>query len=258
VGRLNEHGAAGWVIVFQDLTEFRRMEEAVRRSDRLAVVGGLAAGLAHEIRNPLAAMCGSVELLGGSPGLVESERQLLQIVQSEGKRLEALVRDFLSFAKPASPEIGTVDGHDLVVETAELFRAETERRGVALAVDAEAGIALLADGPQMKQVLWNLLGNAADATSAGGSITVVFRRRGKEALLSVTDSGAGIAREDLPRIFDPFFTTKERGTGLGLAIVHRVVEAHGGRIAVQSEPGKGSTFSVSLPAAAPQRLVAAG
>jgi two-component system sensor histidine kinase HydH len=111
----------------------------------------------------------------------------------------------------------------------------------------------------MKQVLWNLLGNAADATAAGGRIAVDLRRAGERALLAVTDSGAGIAAEDLARIFDPFFTTKERGTGLGLAIVHRVVEAHGGRISVQSEPGKGSTFSVSLPLAdAPQRLVASG
>jgi len=168
VGRLNEHGAAGWVIVFQDLTEFRRMEEAMRRSDRLAVVGGLAAGLAHEIRNPLAAMTGSIELIGGAPGLLESERQLLQIVRSEGQRLEALVRDFLSFAKPASPQLGIVDGHALVVETAELFRAEAERRGVTLSVDAEADVGLRADGPQIKQVLWNLLGNAADATPGVG------------------------------------------------------------------------------------------
>jgi two-component system sensor histidine kinase PilS (NtrC family) len=203
-------------------------------------------------------MCGSVELLGGSPGLVDHERQLLEIVRSEGKRLEALVGDFLSFAKPASPQLGTVDAHSLVVETAELFRAEAERRGVALAVQTEGGMALRADGAQMKQVLWNLLGNAADATAAGGRISVELRRRGGEAVLSVTDSGAGIAGEDLARIFDPFFTTKARGTGLGLAIVHRVVEAHGGRIAVQSEPGKGSTFSVSLPVEASPRLVAAG
>jgi two-component system sensor histidine kinase PilS (NtrC family) len=258
VGRLNEHGAAGWVIVFQDLTDFRRMEEAVRRSDRLAVVGGLAAGLAHEIRNPLAAMCGSVELLGGAAGLAENERQLLQIVRDEGKRLEGLVGDFLSFAKPASPQLGTVDGHDLVVETAELFRADAERRGLALAVDAERGIALRADGSQMRQVLWNLLGNAADATPPGGRIAVTLLRKGAEAVLTVMDSGAGIAREDLARIFDPFFTTKERGTGLGLAIVHRVVEAHGGRIAVRSEQGRGSTFAITLPAESPQLLVAAG
>jgi len=258
VGRLNEHGAAGWVIVFQDLTEFRRMEEAMRRSDRLAVVGGLAAGLAHEIRNPLAAMTGSVELLGGSAGLAESERQLLQVVRKEGQRLEALVRDFLSFAKPASPQLGSIDGRELVLETVELFRAEAERRGITVAVDAEAGLLLRADGPQMKQVLWNLLGNAADAMPAGGRIQVDLRQAGEQALLAVTDSGAGIADEDLARIFDPFFTTKERGTGLGLAIVHRVVEAHGGRIAVQSEPGKGSTFSVALPVAERQRQVAAG
>jgi len=169
------------------------------------------------------------------------------------------VRDFLSFAKPASPQLGTIDGRELVLETAELFRAEAERRGVLLSIDAQPGIALRADGPQMKQVLWNLLGNAADATPTGGCIAVALRRTGEQALLAVTDSGAGIAREDLARIFDPFFTTKERGTGLGLAIVHRVVDAHGGRIAVQSEPGKGTTFSVSLPAAeSPQRLVAAG
>jgi two-component system sensor histidine kinase PilS (NtrC family) len=259
VGRLNEHGAAGWVIVFQDLTEFRRMEEAMRRSDRLAVVGGLAAGLAHEIRNPLAAMTGSIELIGGAPGLNESERQLLQVVRSEGQRLEALVRDFLLFAKPASPQFGIVDGHALVVETAELFRAEAERRGVTLSVDAEPDVALRADAPQIKQVLWNLLGNAADATPKGGHIAIALRRAGEQSLLSVTDSGAGIAREDLARIFDPFFTTKERGTGLGLAIVHRVVEAHGGRISVQSERGSGSTFSVSLPAAeTPRQRVAAG
>jgi two-component system sensor histidine kinase PilS (NtrC family) len=222
-------------------------------------VGGLAAGLAHEIRNPLAAMTGSIELIGGAPGLVESERQLLQVVRSEGQRLEALVRDFLSFAKPASPEFGIVDGHALVVETAELFRAEAERRGVTLSVDAERDVALRADGPQIKQVLWNLLGNAADATPRGGHIAIALRRAGEQALLTVSDSGAGIAREDLARIFDPFFTTKERGTGLGLAIVHRVVEAHGGRISVQSERGSGSTFSVSLPAAeTPRQRVAAG
>jgi len=235
------------------------MEEAMRRSDRLAVVGGLAAGLAHEIRNPLAAMTGSVELLGGSAGLVESERRLLQVVRKEGQRLEALVRDFLSFAKPASPQLGAIDARNLVLETAELFRAEADRLGVTLTVEAQPGVGLRADGPQLKQVLWNLLGNAADATPPGGHITVALKRAGGQAVLAVTDSGAGIASEDLARIFDPFFTTKERGTGLGLAIVHRVVEAHGGRISVQSEPGKGSTFSVSLPAAdAPQRLVAAG
>src|SRR5205823_7329534 len=116
-------GAHGNVIVFQDLTEFRRMEEAMQRADRLAVVGALAAGLAHEIRNPLAAMCGSIELLSLSPKLGEKEKRLMQVVRGEGERLEALLKDFLSFAKPASPELGTVDARSLVVETAELFRA---------------------------------------------------------------------------------------------------------------------------------------
>jgi len=245
-------GAHGNVIVFQDLTEFRRMEEAMQRADRLAVVGALAAGLAHEIRNPLAAMCGSIELLSLSPKLGEKEKRLMQVVRGEGERLEALLKDFLAFARPASPQLAAVEGAPLVEETADVFRREAALKGISVTVDAERGVWLSVDLNQIKSVLWNLLGNARDATEAGGRITVRLRRQAGQALLEVEDTGLGIAGEDVPRIFDPFFTTKAGGTGLGLAIVHRVVEAHGGRIAVRSEPGRGSTFSVALPLAADQ------
>ncbi len=250
-------GAHGNVIVFQDLTEFRRMEEAMRRADRLAVVGGLAAGLAHEIRNPLAAMCGSIELLSLSPALGDQERRLMQVVRGEGERLEALAKDFLAFAKPASPQLAAVEAGPLVEETAEVFGREAALKGVSVAVDVDAAVWLSVDANQIRSVLWNLLGNARDATDAGGRIAVKLRRQGGQALLEVEDSGQGIPAEDLPRIFDPFFTTKAGGTGLGLAIVHRVVEGHGGRIAVRSEPGRGSTFSVALPLAADQEPVRA-
>ena len=245
-------GAHGNVIVFQDLTEFRRMEEAMQRADRLAVVGALAAGLAHEVRNPLAAMCGSIELLSLSPKLGEKEKRLMQVVRGEGERLEALLKDFLAFARPASPQLAAVEAGPLVEEIADVFRREAALKGISVTVDVDRGVWLSVDLNQIKSVLWNLLGNARDATEADGRVTVRLRRQAGQALLEVEDTGLGISGEDLPRIFDPFFTTKAGGTGLGLAIVHRVVEAHGGRIAVRSEPGRGSTFSVTLPLAADQ------
>jgi two-component system sensor histidine kinase PilS (NtrC family) len=251
IARLKEGHVPGHVVLFQDLTELRHMEEAVRRSDRLAVVGGLAAGLAHEIRNPLASMCGSIEILGGSPRLDEQERRLMHVVLSEAERLEALVRDFLSFARPTSPRLEALDGAQAVTETVDLFRPQAVGRGIDLAVRTEGPLMVRADARQLRQVLWNLLGNAADATAAGGRVRVHFSRHNDHALLEVVDSGEGIGEDELPQIFDPFFTTKERGTGLGLAIVHRIVEAHGGELSVRSEPGRGSTFRVALPLAQP-------
>jgi two-component system sensor histidine kinase PilS (NtrC family) len=247
----------GHVILFQDLTELRQMEQAMRRSDRLAVVGGLAAGLAHEIRNPLASMCGSIEILGGSPHLDEQERRLMRVVLSEAERLEALVRDFLSFARPASPQLSSLSGARAVAETVELFRPLLAERGIVLETSADETILLRADARQFRQVLWNLLGNAADATPKGGRVKVRLVRQNGHAILEVADSGEGIAQDDLGRIFDPFFTTKERGTGLGLAIVHRIVEAHGGELSVRSEEGRGSTFRVALPLAEESRPAAA-
>jgi len=251
-------GASGQVILFQDLTELRQMEEAVRRADRLAVVGGLAAGLAHEIRNPLASMCGSIEVLGASPGLDGKERQLMNVVRGEAERLEALVREFLSFARPTSPTFEALDGARVISETVELFRREIAERGIDLVLRAETPVWVRADPGQLRQVLWNLLGNAAEATAAGGRVEVRIHRQAGEGVLEVTDSGHGIAEQDLERIFDPFFTTKERGTGLGLAIVHRIVEAHSGHLSVWSEVGVGSTFRIALPIAAPAEAQAPG
>jgi two-component system sensor histidine kinase PilS (NtrC family) len=243
-------GASGQVILFQDLTELRQMEEAVRRADRLAVVGGMAAGLAHEIRNPLASMCGSIEVLGASPGLDGQERRLMNVVRNEAERLEALVREFLSFARPLSPTFEPLDGARVVTETVDLFRQEVAERGIELVVRADAPVWVRADPGQLRQVLWNLLGNAADATERGGRVEIRMARQAGEGVLEVTDTGHGIPDEDLQRIFDPFFTTKERGTGLGLAIVHRIVEAHSGHLSVRSQVGRGTTFRVVLPIAA--------
>ena len=157
------------------------------------------------------------------------------------------MRDFLSFARPTSPQLAPVDAERLVAGTVGLFGQDVAARNVDISYDASPGVWVRADESQMKQVLWNLLGNAVDATPPGGTVHVRLRGSTDQALLEVQDSGGGIAPEDLPRIFDPFFTTKPGGTGLGLAIVHRIVEAHGGRVTVHSDPARGSTFSVWLP-----------
>ena len=241
----------GFVIVFQDLTKLRSMEEAVRRADRLAAVGKLAAGLAHEIRNPLASMSGSIELLSAGQSLPEKDRRLMRIVQREAVRLEALVKDFLSFARPSTPDPKPIDASRLIEEMMAMLRPTLAPRGLTLLSEVPPSLWVLADEGQLRQVMWNLLGNAADATSHGGQLRVQVWRQDGRVRIVVEDSGVGIAAEDLPRIFDPFFTTKERGTGLGLAIVHRIIEAHGGQLEVSSEPGHGSVFAVSLAACAP-------
>jgi two-component system sensor histidine kinase PilS (NtrC family) len=243
--------APGLVIVFQDLTPFREMEEAMRRNDRLAAVGKLAAGLAHEIRNPLASMCGSIELLGHAPGLANKDRRLMEIVLREAERLEALVRDFLGFARPQEPQLTVVDVAAQLEEALVIFRGELANRGLTLGTGIEPAVLVRADPAQLKQVIWNLLSNAADATSSGGRVSVRLFRLGTRAVFEVEDTGVGISNDDLPHIFDPFFTTKEKGTGLGLALVHRIIERHAGRIEVRSEAGSGTTFRIELTALAP-------
>jgi two-component system sensor histidine kinase PilS (NtrC family) len=245
----------GQVVVVQDLTELRRMEEEVRRADRLAALGKLSAGLAHEIRNPLASMCGSIALLGKQAGLGEKERKLLTIVSREGERLEALVRDFLAFARPSQPQMQQIDATQLIEETLAVFRQQAAARDLQLSLEAEPAVRLLADAGQLRQVLWNLLSNAADAVGPGGQVRVRLRRLSGMGAMEIEDTGPGIPEDDLERIFDPFFTTKESGTGLGLAIVHSIVEAHSGQLAVQSVPGQ-TLFSVALPLAAADRSAA--
>ena len=177
----------------------------------------------------------------------------MSVVRSEAERLEALVREFLSFARPISPAFEPLDAARAVMETAELFRQQLAERGVELSAQAAEPVWVRADPGQLRQVLWNLLGNAADATPQGGRVEVRIMRQAGEGVLEVEDTGHGIADDDLQRIFDPFFTTKERGTGLGLAIVHRIVEAHSGHLSVVSEVGRGTIFRVALPAAAPRQ-----
>jgi two-component system sensor histidine kinase PilS (NtrC family) len=223
------------------------MQEAVRRGDRLAAVGQLAAGLAHELRNPLASMSGAVELLSRGRGLSDAERKLMEIVMREAERLNALVTDFLAFARPTTTQLQPTDVAALADETLGVFRHSPNAAKIELLRSGVTSLRIMADAAQLRQVLWNLLQNAAEAMDGEGDITVDVGLT-PEGLcrIAVADSGHGIPPADIEHLFEPFFTTKPHGTGLGLAFVHRIVEAHGGHVDVQSGVGRGATFSVLL------------
>jgi two-component system sensor histidine kinase PilS (NtrC family) len=244
----------GQVFIFQDLTPIKQMEERVRIADRLAGVGELAAGLAHEIRNPLASIAGSSQLLRESPGVPGEEAvTLLEIIERESRRLNGLITDFLAYANPSARNVQTVNLPGLIRDVTEAIRAgEARDGGGTIVFAATKELSVEGDPEQLRQVVWNLLRNALQATPPGGRILVdVFEqiRQGSRFIVAaVSDSGSGIAPKDLGKIFNPFFTTKAGGTGLGLSISQRIVHYHKGFIEVRSTPGKGSTFSVFLPA----------
>jgi len=243
------HDRPGLLLTFRDLTALRAMEAAVRRSERLAAIGELSAALAHEIRNPLASMSGSIQLLRGEMEITGDQRRLMDIVLREADRLEGLIRDFLAFARPSPPTLELVNLSRLVLETADLFRHDGRFTG-QLEIEADAGGELLAeiDSRQITQVLLNLLGNGAEAMEGTGRMTLSLRRWGDgQAQIAVDDEGPGLDPEESGRVFDPFFTTKEHGTGLGLSVVHRIVEAHDGRVLLEPRAGGGCRATVVLP-----------
>ncbi len=259
----------GHTLIFQDITKFKEMEDQVKRADRMAAVGILAAGMAHEIRNPLASLSGSIQMLKSDLVLDPSQQQLMEITLRESERLNALITDFLLFAQP--PQINKIpcEMWKVIDETIELFRhSPVFHAGIRILREPPPEIVWARlDPDQMKQVIWNLLINASQAMSDGGEITVqllkeqdFFQGRGfhhspggkgaEWMRISITDSGNGIPPQEKEKIFEPFFTTKETGTGLGLSIVHKIVESHNGLIKVESEMGKGSTFTIYMPAGA--------
>lgn len=237
----------GRIVNFQDLTELRRLEQHMRRSERLATVGQLAAGIAHEIRNPLAAISGSVELLRSTPQASDDDRALMAIVHREIQRLNAMIGDLLDYAAPKPIQPVAFDLAMVVDETVQVARADAAFGKVELACEIERPLRTFGDPAKLRQVLWNLVRNAAQ--SGGTKVRVEARRdtANGEAVVEVEDDGAGIQADQVARIFDPFFTTKAKGTGLGLATSHAVVTEHGGRIDVESQLGKGTRMTVHLP-----------
>ena len=256
----------GHTLIFQDITRIKEMEDQMKRSDKMAAVGLLAAGLAHEIRNPLASLSGSIQMLKSDLPLDESQAHLMEITLRESERLNALITDFLLFAQPPQTNRMVWEVQDLIGETIELFThsPSCHERIRIVPPNPDERIRAAIDPDQIRQVLWNLLINAAQATFDGGEIIFHLGKekeghgatprpygnqtQGKEwVMISISDSGGGIPAGEREKIFEPFFSTKEGGTGLGLAIVHKIVENHQGVIKVESEMGKGSTFTILLP-----------
>ncbi len=239
----------GKLINFQDVTRMHELAEQVRRGERLAAVGGLAASVAHEIRNPLAAISGSAELLTTAP-LEHDDARLVKIIARESTRLSGLIADMLAFTRPRKPQRAEVALERVARETLENFRADPTNENVDVELFASEAPPVRVDPAQLSQVLWNLLRNAAEAMEGRGYIELRIRARDDEHVeLLVTDEGPGIPSEQVDRVFDPFFTTKERGTGFGLAIVHRVIEDNGGSVELSSTPGEGTTFALRFPSA---------
>jgi two-component system sensor histidine kinase PilS (NtrC family) len=256
----------GHTLIFQDITPFKEMEEQMKRYDRMAAVGSLAAGMAHEIRNPLASLSGSIQLLKSELTLDPQQEHLMEITLRESERLNALITDFLLFAHPPRTQRSGREIGRIVDETIDLFvRSPAFHERLRMTRPRpNGGIEALVDPDQMRQVFWNLLINAAQALPEGGDIRVDVEKinktlggslpphaseKGKDWVkIMISDSGNGIAPDEKEKIFEPFYTTKEGGTGLGLAIVHRIIENHNGVIKVESDAGKGATFTVFLPA----------
>ncbi len=241
--------SAGYTLIFQDLTEMKKLEEELRLKDRMAAVGELSAGIAHEIRNPLAAIAGSVQILQNSKSLTPQEQRLMTIALKESERLNKSIADFLRFVRPQEKHTSEFDVAGSLGETLELFANSPEVRDVHKIVpDIDPpSFAILGDPDQIRQVFWNLARNAVQAMTAGGTLAVrAFATAGMYRIV-FSDSGRGMSEADLRRLFQPFRTNFPSGTGLGMAISYRIVQEHGGKIDVESNEGAGTTITVTLP-----------
>lgn len=247
--------STGAVIIIRDLTEIKRLQEKVRRSERLAAIGELAAGVAHEVRNPLSSIRGFAQFLGHVLEDKPEEREYAEIMVKEVDRINKVVTNLLSFARPVKPDLVPTDLPELLDHTVRLVEEDARLRNINIRVSTSYGLKkFYVDGNQITQVMLNLILNALQAVESGGNIAIGARMVDSNLLtLSVEDDGPGIPPGNTNKIFDPFYTTREKGTGLGLAIVHMIVENHGGEINVVSPaPGKdnGSRITIDLPISA--------
>jgi two-component system, NtrC family, sensor histidine kinase PilS len=241
----------GMVITFQDLTQVRSLEETSRRQDRLAAIGRMAASIAHEIRNPLAAMRGSIQMLRSEMKSDPSQTELMEIILRESDRLNQIITDFLNYARPRSLTPARVDVGSLLHQTFSLMRHSPEiavNQSIVEELPAEA-IFADADEGQLKQVFWNLARNALQAMPQGGTLRATLAKNSDNRLrIAFADTGRGMSPEQVDQLFEPFSSTTG-GTGLGLSIVYQIIRDHGGTINVRSLVGQGTTITVELPVA---------
>jgi two-component system sensor histidine kinase PilS (NtrC family) len=226
--------------------ELRDMENHVKRVEKMAAVGEMAAGLAHEIKNPLASLTGSIQLLKEDIQYDPDHDRLMQIILREADRLSSLANNFLLYARPPAGKIESIELEKVITETAELFEKDASNDGrITTTKKLQPNIWVSMDPVHLRQILWNLLLNASEAIEGQGVIDIeMYEQKGKRACIKISDNGCGMSSEELKSIFDPFFTTKPSGTGLGLSIVHRILEAYDFWLNVESEVNKGTTLTI--------------
>jgi two-component system sensor histidine kinase PilS (NtrC family) len=265
-----EGNSPGEIYTFQDVTRLKEMEEHVKQVDKLAAIGRLATGMAHEVRNPLASMSGSVQVLRDGLRLDSDNLRLMEIVLRETTRLDQLLSDFILFAQPDDRKKEIVELNSIMGDALQLFSYNPHHSNINVVKNLQNTIMIEVDQQQIKQVFWNLFINAAQAMDYEGELgvsTEIVRLDSLDAKISpkldstvgelwarilIADTGCGISEHYLDKIFDPFYTTKEKGIGLGLSIVYSIIESYGGTILVESEKDKGSRFAIYLPSVSNQ------
>ncbi len=239
----------GIIGVFQDLTELKAMEAEVKRKEKWAFIGELSASIAHELRNPLASLKGSIEMLSEKKVSEEYADRLMKIALSEMDRLNSIITDFLLYARPQEPNKTPFDIHQSLRDVITLLQgSETGKKNVTISPELNGSLFITGDSKQLQQVFWNLGINALDAVSDAGKVDIYTVKKFNKVEIIFKDTGMGISSGDIDKIFYPFYTTKEKGTGLGLSIAQKITEEHGGKIEVESRgSGTGTIFRVVLP-----------
>ncbi len=239
----------GMIGIFQDLTKLKAMEEEVKQREKWASIGELSALIAHELRNPLAALKASIEMLHEKSSSGELADQLMKIAVAEMDRLNVIVTDFLLYAKPVQHNKKPFDLHQSLKDIILLLQSSTEdKKNIEISSTLPGKVFVKGDARQLQQVFWNLGINAVHAISESGTVRVYTEKTDTTVKVIFNDTGVCIIKEDIKNIFFPFYTTKEKGTGLGLSIAQRILEEHGGKISVESNgTGSGTLFSVELP-----------
>jgi two-component system, NtrC family, sensor histidine kinase PilS len=242
-----DESTKGYIVIFQDLTEWKKLEADMKKKEKWAAIGELSSNIAHEIRNPLASLKSSIEILKEDTVPANYKNRLMDIALKEMDRLDRIIKDFLTYSRPVPPSYTRFNLHELLDETVDLLRnVDQHRDTIVIQKQYNGEVEVNADPQKMRQVFWNLGLNALEAMPEGGELTIATKHEDKNMVITFKDTGTGIEKPQIEKIFYPFFTTKDQGTGLGLAIAYRIMEEHGGAITVDSTPGTGTTFKVIL------------
>jgi two-component system sensor histidine kinase PilS (NtrC family) len=243
---IDDKNTAGYVWCFDDVTELRLLERQMRQKEQMAALGAMSAGIAHEIRNPLASIAGSFNLLQSDLNLDDNQRQLAEIITRETERLNRTITEFLRYARPLPPNRKRVDLSELISETMQLMRNSPELKQEHRIETRLRPVTIDADESMMRQVFYNLASNAFRAMPDGGTLTIKLEGRNGSAQIRFEDTGVGLGEDELKRLFVPFNSTFKNGTGLGLPLVYQIVNAHSGAISVRSQKGMGTTVIIDL------------